>query len=107
MPNLYLYYLRLTDKYDKPDHWTDESRAIISRHAEFLDALGKTGILLFAGRTLFEPGDANLFGIAVIRADSLDHAQSIMADDPAVLNGIQQAQIFPWRLSIEYFDNVR
>jgi len=105
--NLFIYHLKLTPTYDNPEKWTDETYNVIKVHAEFLDSLGREGILVFAGRTTFNPGDKNLFGIAVIKAPSLEMAKKIMANDPAVLNNIQMASIFPFSIGIRHFENLK
>lgn len=103
--NYYLYHLRLTEKYQDSTAWTEKDSQIISDHANFLDKLGKRGVLLLAGRTDFAPDHPNLFGIALIRADSQEAADKIMAGDPAVQNGIQKAQVLPFRMAMSYFDH--
>jgi hypothetical protein len=80
---------------------------IISVHAGFLDSLGIAGILAFAGRTLFEPGDKNLFGIAIIKASGIEEAENILSKDPAVVYGIQKAEIFPFSMGIRHLKNIK
>ena len=43
--------LRLTDHYKNPKNWSYETNHIIENHRTFLEGLGHTGSLLFAGRT--------------------------------------------------------
>lgn len=102
---LFIYHLTLTNDYNDPAKWTEETMTVINAHGDFLIELGKKGILGFAGRTKFEPGHENLFGIAVIRASSLEEAKEIMSADPAVKENIQQAQIFPFSMGIRFLDN--
>ncbi|MEP1096354.1 MAG: YciI family protein [Cyclobacteriaceae bacterium] len=104
---LFIYHLVLTPEYENPEKWTEETYATIQEHSTFLEDLGKTGILVFAGRTKLNPGDENLFGIAVIRASSLEDAQKIMAQDPAVINSIQKASIYPFSMGIRHFANLK
>ncbi|UCH66198.1 MAG: hypothetical protein JSW63_03440 [Ignavibacterium sp.] len=104
--DLFIYHLKLTTEYNNPANWTDATYKVIQEHSEFIDSLGGNGILIFAGRTELKPGDDNLFGIAVIKASSLETAKDIMASDPAVLNKIQKASIFPFSLGIRYFENL-
>jgi uncharacterized protein YciI len=99
----FLYHLTLTESSEDPANWTHEDEATISRHAEFLDALGRDGRLVFAGRTDFAPGHPDLFGIALIRADSLGEAEELMAPDPVVVAGIQSARVLPFTLPIDHF----
>ncbi|MEM7332637.1 MAG: YciI family protein [Chloroflexota bacterium] len=103
--NLYVYHLKLAPKYTDPANWTDADHQIIGQHAQFFIDLGKQGVLLFAGRTDLPPGDANLFGIAVFKADSLESAKAIMANDPARRHGIQVGEILPFRLPIHFIEN--
>lgn len=99
----FIYHLKLTPKYRNLGAWNEGTENIINRHSAFLDSLGLQGTLLLAGRTKLAPGDDNLFGIAIIKAASLDDAQVILAGDPAVVNGIQQATIFPFSMGIRHF----
>jgi uncharacterized protein YciI len=105
--DIFIYKLRLTKKYENVKAWDDAASLAISKHVNFLDSLGKSGTLIFAGRTDLEPGDDNLFGIALIYANSLQQAIEIMSQDPAVLAGIQQSSVFPFRLAIRHFENVK
>jgi len=104
--SLFLYHLTLTETYNTPSMWNESTMVTIKKHAEFLEELGEQGILSFAGRTLFTPGDPNLFGIAVINAKSLSDARQIMSSDPAVVAGIQQANIYPFSMGIKYLKNL-
>ncbi len=104
--NLFIYHLKLTSKYHDLANWTAETQAIIQEHAQFLDDLGKQGILVFAGRTKLNPGDENLFGIAIIKAANIELAKKTMAKDPAVVHKIQKATIFPFSMGIRYLNNL-
>ena len=103
--SLYCYYLRLTAAYQDPEKWTPDTQQTIKNHAAWLDSLGKAGILILAGRTDFSPGDPRLFGIALVKAPDLHTAQAILKEDPAVIAGIQQANIYPFSMGIRYFEN--
>jgi hypothetical protein len=46
----------------------------------------------------------NLFGIALIRAASLEDAQALMAGGPAAVARVQSAPILPFSLPIARFD---
>ncbi len=103
---IFCYYLKLTKAYEDPARWTDETEKAIQKHAQWLDDLGKQGILLFAGRTLLQPGDEHLFGIAIFKAPDISKAKALMAADPAVVAGIQKAQVFPYLIAIQHFENI-
>jgi uncharacterized protein YciI len=74
---------------------TPEESAIIERHFEYLQKQESEGRLILAGRT-----DDARFGIAVIEADSGSEAKKIMADDPAVKEGVFSGELLPFRLAI-------
>jgi uncharacterized protein YciI/ketosteroid isomerase-like protein len=101
----FLYHLRLSERYQNPANWTAETQAILGRHAALLDSLGKAGHLLFAGPTDMPLNDPNLFGIAILKAKSLEEARQMVAPDPAVQAGIQTAQVLPYRMSISHFEH--
>lgn len=105
MKHVFCYYLKLTTHFEDASNWSDSSVETVSKHAAFLDALGKEGILLFAGRTLYEPGDKNLFGIALFYASDLEAAKKIVADDPVLAAGIMQHEVFPFSLAINHMHN--
>lgn len=106
MSNLFIYHLSLTQEYNNPDKWNDETYHLIKLHFNFLTALKKRGILILAGRTNYEPGHENLFGIALFKAPSLEIAKEIMLPDPAVIHNIQKASIYPFLLAIDNFKNI-
>lgn len=103
---LFLYRLLLSAKYQNPTAWDESTSQTIQAHVKFLDGLGQQGDLVFAGRTQFDPGDDRLLGIALIKAESLQQAQRMMADDPTVVQGIHEAAIWPFALAVEYLDNL-
>ena len=70
--------------------------AIVSRHAGYLHGLAEPGVVLHFGRTL--EGDERTFGIVVFRAESEEAARRIMADDPAVEDGVMRADLHPYRV---------
>lgn len=104
-PQWYLYQLRLSERHKNPANWTPEDQAAIGRHVVFLDSLGKTGNLVFAGRNDLAPDDPNMLGIALVKATSLEAAKAMMAPDPGVQAGIQTAHVSPYRLAISHFKN--
>jgi uncharacterized protein YciI/ketosteroid isomerase-like protein len=101
----FIYQLQLTDRYKNPANWTPETQATFGRHAALLDSLGREGHLLFAGPTDMPLNDPNLFGIAILKASSLEEAQRMVAPDPVVIAGMQTARVLPYRLSIRHFEN--
>jgi uncharacterized protein YciI len=74
---------------------TPEESAVIERHFEYLQSRETEGRLILAGRT----EDARM-GIAVIEANSENESKQIMADDPAVKEGVFSGELLPFRLAL-------
>ncbi len=104
--NLFLYHLVLADEYRNSNNWTEDTRNLIREHAQFLADLGKKGKLGFAGRTDFKTESEHLFGIALIKANDLESAKKLLAEDPAVVHGIQKASVFPFIMPIKNLNNL-
>lgn len=104
--DLFINYLSLSPKYQEIHNWTEQTHQLIQQHSDYLNELGKQGTLVFAGRTLLNPGDENLFGIALIKAASLEEAQQIFAKDPAITHQIQEALILPFSMGIRHLYNI-
>ncbi len=73
-------------------------RDAIEKHYYRLKELTKKGIVILAGRTL-NTDDAS-FGIVIFRAASEGAACDIMNEDPAVKNGVMNATLFPFQVSL-------
>ncbi len=104
---LYCSHLHLTDRYKNVKSWTKETSDIVSAHANFYDSLGKEGILIFAGRTEYEPSDRRLWGIVVIKAESEKEATAIFQQDPVLLKEVMRSEILEFTLPIRYFENLK
>ncbi|UCC80363.1 MAG: hypothetical protein JSW64_03095 [Candidatus Zixiibacteriota bacterium] len=74
---------------------TPEESRVIERHFEYLQKQEAEGKLILAGR--IEDGR---FGIAVIEANSENEANRIMAEDPAVKEGVFSGELMPFRLAL-------
>lgn len=59
-------------------------------HAEFQADLAARGLLLLSGPLLDRDG-----GISIIRAADRETAQALLADDPALVNGVFAADVAP------------
>jgi len=103
--NYYLYRLTLADEYKVLGNWTEQTVQVIEQHKNFLMELGRLGHLILAGRTDLDFEDKDLFGIALLKTNSLEEAAKLVSQDPAVINGIQKAALFPYRSAMEFFDN--
>lgn len=94
----YLYILSLTERYQNPANWTDETNATVGAHWNYLVDLHSKGIVEVVGRTNYEPGTPGLMGLSVFKADSLQEAEVIMNNDPCIVNGVMTAQLHPFNL---------
>jgi uncharacterized protein len=74
-----------------------ERRAIVD-HFAHLVALRQRGDLVLAGRTL-DDGPTTL-GVAVLHADSPEHARALADADPVVARGVMTVEVRPFRVAI-------
>jgi uncharacterized protein YciI len=77
---------------------TPEEQRIVGEHFQWMSALAEQGILLLAGRTLLT--DERTFGIAIVRAESYEAAQTLMSQDPAIVGGVMRHELYPYRVAI-------
>lgn len=94
----YIYILSLTEQYQNPVNWTDETNATVGEHWNYLISLHSKGIVEVVGRTNYEPGNSGLMGISIFKADGLKAAMEIMNNDPCIVNGVMTAQLHPFSL---------
>ncbi len=73
----------------------DDENLIIAEHFEYLKQLLEDNILILAGPTLNKK-----FGIAVFEADSPEHAEKLMLNDPAVKKKVFSGEVLPFRVSL-------
>jgi uncharacterized protein YciI len=77
---------------------TEREAAIAEQHFAYLKRLTAAGTVLMAGRTL--NADEHTFGIVGFVAESTAQAAEVVQDDPAVQQGIMQAELFPYRIAL-------
>ena len=77
---------------------TPTEASILQDHVNYLENLAQREVVLLAGRT--QNTDAHTFGIVIFTADSENAAQKLVANDPAVLHNVMQAELFPYRISV-------
>jgi uncharacterized protein YciI len=77
---------------------TPAEERIVSDHFAYLQNLAEQGTVMLAGRTLNT--DPSSFGIIIFLAESEAAAQSILQNDPAVQQGVMNADLFPYRIAI-------
>ena len=77
---------------------TPEESVALAAHVEYLEELAGEGVVLLAGRT--QTADEQTFGIVILEAGLESDAQAIMSSDPAILNGLMTAQLFPYQIAV-------
>ena len=73
----------------------EEDNRIMGIHFQYLESLLEKGILIMAG-----PETTGKFGLCVLETGTEEEARDIMNNDPAVLNGVVSAELFPYRVSL-------
>ena len=99
----YLYRIQPTRTAMLTEGPTPDEARIVSEHFAYLEALVGKGVVILAGRTLNT--DPSSFGIVIFRADSPEQARAVMDGDPAVRQGVMQAQLFPYRVALMATDH--
>lgn len=94
----FIYVLKLIPPLLKPDNWTEKEEEIVDRHFANLQKLLNEGKLILAGKT--SGLDEKTFGIVILEVETDDEALSIMENDPAVAEGIMQAELFPYHIAL-------
>jgi uncharacterized protein YciI len=92
-PKLVTYYLGLLYKGSNRTQTTDEAQKIQAAHLQHLESLYKQGVLLIAGPM---GDDGDLRGIVVLKVKSLEEAQALVNEDPAVKAGRLRVDLHPW-----------
>lgn len=96
----FIYILRLTDRYNDPANWNEDTAKALDMHWDYLVDLHAHGVMQLVGRTSYEPGHEDLFGIAVFSAEDEKAAAEIMHHDPAIVHGVMTAALHPFNLSL-------
>jgi uncharacterized protein YciI len=94
----FLYKIRPTRAEMLSQGATQDETEIVSAHFNYLKGLHEQGILVLAGRTLNT--DETSFGIVIFNAKTVEKAREIMENDPAVLQGVLQAELYPYRMAL-------
>lgn len=94
----YLYTIKPTRSEMLASSPTEFESQIVSQHYDYLKRLCDDGVVILAGRTLNT--DPTSFGIVIFRAEGEQAAQAIVDADPAVINGVMTALLFPYRVAL-------
>jgi uncharacterized protein len=76
---------------------TQDEASALEGHAKYIAGLAANGVVELAGRT--QTTDAATFGIVIFRAVDGEAARRIMEADPAVAQGVMEAELFPYRVA--------
>lgn len=91
----YIYVLNLAEeRLHSPDGWTEKDNKIVGIHFKYITELYEKGVVKYVGRTVDERSS---FGIVVFEAGSEDEAREIMENDPALINGLMTAKVYPFK----------
>jgi uncharacterized protein YciI len=101
----YLYVLRPTRLAMLTDGPRSDEQRIVSEHFAHLERLTEEGVAILMGRTL--NNDERTMGIVIFNADDDAAAHAIMKSDPAVVNGVMTAELFPYRVALIREANVQ
>lgn len=94
----YIYILKLVDRLEKVENWTDKDNKIVGEHFNNLLRLKNEGSLLLAGKTA--GNDKNTFGAVIYKAESFEEAEKIMLQDPAIHKGIMTGKLWEYNVAI-------
>jgi uncharacterized protein YciI len=83
---------------------TERESEITSQHFAYLKELVEKGVVILAGRTL--NANENTFGITILNAETEEIAREIMNNDPAVREGVMNAELFTYRIALIAENNV-
>jgi uncharacterized protein YciI len=93
------YYFCLLTRGAKTDATQEEVAAAMRGHMANMEKLSAAGKLLVAG-PFADKGDWR--GIFILKCDTLEEANALVATDPAVVAGLLKAEIHPWMTAKGY-----
>lgn len=77
---------------------TDQENETNQKHFAYLSDLKDKGAVKLAGRTTNT--DASSFGVVILAAKNEEAARQIMANDPAVKEGVLAAKLYPFNIAL-------
>ena len=79
--------------------WTDgvayREQPGIAAHLEFMRSLDDRGLMVLGGPFLDDATGTHV-GMAIVRAESLEAAESLAAEDDSVAAGLLRCRVRPW-----------
>lgn len=95
---VFLYQIQLQERYRNPANWTPDDHAVVSQHFSFLKGQYDNGRVTFVGKTDLGIEHPHNTGIAFFEADSLNSAELLMLQDPAVKAGLMELRVLPFEI---------
>jgi uncharacterized protein YciI len=77
---------------------TEREEEVTAAHFAYLAGLKDQGVVKLAGRTTNT--DASSFGVMIFESADEEAARLVMANDPAVKEGVLAAKLFPFRIAL-------
>jgi uncharacterized protein YciI len=94
----WLYILKPTRLGMLTEGPTPEEAASVSRHFAYLQDLTEKGIMILVGRT--QNADEHTIGLAIFEAEDETAARKIMQSDPAIIEGVMTATLYPYKIAL-------
>jgi hypothetical protein len=96
--NLFIYKIQPVRPEMITEGRTPDEERIVGEHFDYLERLTKQGVVHLAGRTL--TNDNAGFGIIIFNAESDEAARRLVHEDPAVVQRVMRAELYPFRVAL-------
>jgi len=93
----YVYILKYTEEFRKNIQWGSRELGFAQEHVSYIKELAEDNKAYLLGRTT-NVYDADMFGVIVFEAASMEEAKKILDDDPLVKNNIMQGTLSPFSI---------
>jgi uncharacterized protein YciI len=93
----YIYILKYTEEFRKNIQWGSRELGFAQEHVSYIKELADENKAYLLGRTT-NVYDAEMFGVIVFEAASMEEAKKILNDDPLVKNNIMQGTVSPFSI---------
>lgn len=93
----YIYILKYTEEFRKNIQWGSRELGFAQEHVQYIKELADENKAYLLGRTT-NIYDAEMFGVIVFEAASMEEAKKILDDDPLVKNNIMQGTVSPFSI---------
>jgi len=93
----YVYILKYTEEFRKNIQWGSRELGFAQEHVAYIKELAEDNKAYLLGRTT-NVYDADMFGVIVFEAASMEEAKKILDDDPLVKNNIMQGTVSPFSI---------